>query len=127
MTNRLLREATYPFDESIKLEMRKLFRQGLGLPPNASEIRIAQAIGVSPRYLYRYLAQDYNNYVRAENERILAERRQRAEQRRQERLRQQREERLFNNLLNTIPSRIITTFTGLNKAKVTRILRRLIE
>lgn len=127
MTTRLLQEATYPFDESIKLKMRKLFREGLGLPRNASETRIAQAIGVSPRYLYRYLAQDYNVYVETENRRILAERRQRTEQRRQARLQQQREDRLFNNLLNTIPSRIVTTFTGLNKAKVERILRKLIE
>ena len=93
MTTRLLQEAQPPFTESIKRKMRTLFRQGLRLARNASEARIAQAIGVQPRLLYNYLAQDYNNYVRAENERILARRRQQALQRRQQRAEQARQER----------------------------------
>ena len=127
MTTRLLKEAQRPYSESIKRQMRTLFRQGLGLSRNVSEERIANTIGVQKRLLYDYLAQDYNNYVRAENERILAERRLQREQRRRERQQQRREEQIFNNLLDTIPSRIETRFTGLNKEKVERILRRLIE
>ena len=78
MTTRLLQEAQPPFSNSIKLKMRTLFKQGLGLASNASEAKLAQAIGVPKRLLYNYLAQDYNNYVRNENEKILAERRQKA-------------------------------------------------
>ncbi len=93
MTTRLLQEARPPYSETIKRKMRTLFRQGLNLARNASEARIAQAIGVQPRLLYNYLAQDYNNYVRAENERILARRRRQALQRRQQRAEQARQQR----------------------------------
>jgi hypothetical protein len=93
MTTRLLQEAQPPYSETIKRKMRTLFRQGLGLARNASEATIANVIGVQPRLLYNYLAQDYNNYVRAENERILAQRRRQAQERRQQRAEQARQER----------------------------------
>lgn len=104
MTTRLLQEAQPPYSETIKRKMRTLFRQGLGLARNASEATIANVIGVQPRLLYNYLAQDYNNYVRAENERILAQRRRQAQERRR-RLQIQR------NIVNALPiNQIQTTF-----------------
>ena len=123
MTTRLLQPITPPFSEANKRKMRTLFKQGLQLARNTSERVLANVIGVEPRYLYRYLVQDYNTYVEAENQRILA---QRAEERRRS-AEERRQERIFTTQLQSIALRDEITFTGLNKTKVERILRRLIE
>jgi hypothetical protein len=123
MTTRLLKEITPPFSEANKRKMRALFKTGLGLSRNTSENTLANVIGVELRYLYRYLAQDYNNYIQAENERILAQRAEATRRRAQER----RQEQIFTTQLQSIAIRDEITFTRLNKTKVERILRRLIE
>jgi len=76
MTQRLLKQATRPFSENIKRKMRTLFKQDLNLPRNASDDKLAQTIGVERRFLYDYLALNYNNYVESENKRILQQRKE---------------------------------------------------
>lgn len=94
--NRILKEIEPPFSQNDKRKMRTLFKQGLGLARNASERVLANVIGVPQRLLYNYLAQDYNNYVRTENERILRQRRQQAQERR-------RRNRVELNIINSLP------------------------
>jgi hypothetical protein len=113
--NRILKEIEPPFSQNDKRKMRTLFKQGLGLARNASERVLADVIGVPQRLLYNYLAQDYNNYARTENERILTQRRQQAQERRQ-----------FQSSLNLIDTQDDITYTNLNKSKLEKILRKLI-
>ena len=108
MTTRLLQQITPPFSETNKRKMRTLFKNGLGLARNTSERVLANVIGVQPRLLYNYLAEDYNNYVRAENERILAQRAEATRRRAEERRRRLQIQR---NILNSLPiNEIQTTF-----------------
>ena len=106
MTTRLLQQITPPFSEANKRKMRTLFKTGLGLARNTSERVLANVIGVQPRLLYNYLAEDYNNYVQAENERILAQRAEATRRRTQERRRRLQIQR---NIVNALPINQIQT------------------
>lgn len=82
--NRLLREVEQPFSKNDKLKMRMLFKEGLGLSKNSSEKKLADTIGVPLNFLYNYLAIDYNEYIRNENNRIINVRKEKAEQKNNE-------------------------------------------
>lgn len=113
--NRILKEIEPPFSANDKRKMRTLFKQGLGLARNVSERVLANTIGVPQRLLYNYLSQDYNNYVRNQNENVLRQRRQQTQERRQ-----------FERTLKLIDTQDDITFTNLNKSKLEKILRKLI-